>query len=601
MRVAVLDPRACNPSKCSKECQRFCPPQRMGDEVVVFEDKKDAQPRIVEILCTGCGICTRKCPFGALRIINLADELETDTSHRYGPNSFKLFRLPIPAPGSITGLVGANGTGKSTALQILALQLQPNLGNFEDPPDWSEIIRHYRGSGLQPYFEKASKGELTVAYKPQIVTSIPDAYKGSVQSLLESTDQRGILSTLTDQLELEGVLHRDLSVLSGGELQRVAIAAVMARDADVYLIDEPTSYLDVYQRVRTARAIRSLAFEGKMVISVVHDLAVADYISDYVCIFYGEPGVYGIVSNPHGVREGINIYLNGYLPDSNVRFRNEEIHFDTSPPSEEFWVNVELLLEYDAMMKQFEDFKLQVMPGQVHQGEVIGVLGPNGIGKTTFVRLLAQDLEPDEGTIPETDLKISYKPQYLSSDSKDTVLETIHEVGGASVLTSLFRSEVMRPLSLDKLEDRQVAELSGGELQRVAIAACLARPADLFLLDEPSAFLDIEQRLAAAKVIRSIVHDKGKAAFVVEHDMVTISAFADTISVFSGKPGENGLCQAPVDLRLGMNTFLKDMGVTFRRDHATGRPRVNKEDSRLDREQKQRGEYYYISTEEDGM
>jgi ATP-binding cassette subfamily E protein 1 len=569
----------------------------MGDEVVVFEQKKDAQPRVVEILCTGCGICTRKCPFGALRIINLADELETDTSHRYGPNSFKLFRLPIPAPGSVTGLVGANGIGKSTALQILALQLQPNLGKFDDPPEWSQIIRHYRGSGLQPYFEKASQGELTVAFKPQIVTSIPEAYKGSVQSLLESADERGILASLTDQLELKGVLHRDVSVLSGGELQRVAIAAVMSRDADVYLIDEPTSYLDVYQRVRTARAIRSLALEGKMVISVVHDLAVADYISDYVCIFYGSPGVYGIVSNPHGVREGINIYLNGYLPDSNVRFRNEEIRFDTRPPSEEYWVSAESLLEYGAMGKQFEDFTLQVMPGQVHQGEVIGVLGPNGIGKTTFVRLLAQDLEPDEGTIPETDIKVSYKPQYLSAESDNTVIEALQEAGGASVLTSLFRSEIIRPLSLDQLEDRVINELSGGELQRVAIAACLARPAELFLLDEPSAFLDIEQRLAAAKVIRSIVHDKGKAAFVVEHDMVTISAFADTISVFSGRPGETGLCQAPVDLRLGMNTFLKDMGVTFRRDHATGRPRVNKEDSRLDREQKQRGEFYYISTD----
>ena len=597
MRVAVLDSRACNPSKCTRECQRFCPPQRMGDQVVVFDQQKDAQPHIVEILCTGCGICTRKCPFGALRIINLADELETDTSHRYGPNSFKLFRLPIPAPGSVTGLVGANGTGKSTALQILALQLQPNLGNFTEPPEWSEIIRHYRGSGLQPYFEKASQGKLTVAYKPQIVASIPDAYKGSVKSLLESTDERGNLSTLTRQLELESVLHRDVSVLSGGELQRVAIAAVMARNADVYLIDEPTSYLDVYQRVRTARAIRLLALEGKMVISVVHDLAVADYISDYVCIFYGEPGVYGIVSNPHGVREGINIYLNGYLPDSNVRFRNEEIRFDTRPPSEEFWTTVESLFEYNAMVKRFEDFTLQVMPGKVHQGEVIGVLGPNGIGKTTFVRLLAQDLEPDEGTIPKTDIKVSYKPQYLSADKNNTVIEALHDAGGASVLTSIFRSEVIRPLSLDKIEDRVINELSGGELQRVAIAACLARPADLYLLDEPSAFLDIEQRLAVAKVIRSKVHDNGKAAFVVEHDMVTISAFADTISVFTGKPGKTGLCQAPIDLRSGMNTFLKDMGVTFRRDHATGRPRVNKEDSRLDREQKQRGEYYYISTE----
>ncbi|MFX1563663.1 MAG: ribosome biogenesis/translation initiation ATPase RLI, partial [Promethearchaeota archaeon] len=474
-----------------------------------------------------------------------------------------------------------------------------NLGNFEDPPEWSEIIRHYRGSGLQPYFEKASKHKLKVAYKPQNVSSIPETYEGSVQQLLESTDQRGILPQLVKELELTGVVHRDIRVLSGGELQRVAIAAVIARDADVYLIDEPTSFLDVYQRVRTARAIRSLAIEGKTVISVVHDLAVADYISDYVCIFYGKPGVYGIVSNPHGVREGINIYLNGYLPVSNVRFRDEEIHFEARPPPAEYWATVEVLLEYGAMAKRFEDFSLQVLPGVVHQGEVIGILGANGIGKTTFVRLLAKDLDPDEGEVPETEINVSYKPQYITPESGVTVIEALQAAGSASVLTSVFKSEVLRPLSLTHLEERQLTELSGGELQRVAIATCLARKADLYLLDEPSAFLDIEQRLAAAKVIQSLVHDRGKAAFVVEHDMVSISAFADTISVFTGVPGVEGICQAPIDLRSGMNTFLKDMGVTFRRDHATGRPRVNKQDSRLDREQKQRGEYYYIATEDE--
>jgi ATP-binding cassette subfamily E protein 1 len=352
--------------------------------------------------------------------------------------------------------------------------------------------------------------------------------------------------------------------------------------------------LDVYQRIRAARAIRSLADEGKTVISVVHDLAVADYISDYVCIFYGEPGVYGIVSNPHGVREGINIYLNGYLPDSNVRFRNEEIRFETRPPPTDFWGTVEVLFQYKAMVKRFKDFVLRVEPGLLHFGEVVGILGANGIGKTTFVRLLAGELKPDEGSLPKTEIKVSYKPQYITAESGVTVSQALHAAGGASALTSVFKSEVLRPLNLTELEDRPITELSGGELQRVAVATCLARKADLYLLDEPSAFLDVEQRLSAAKVIRSLMHDRGKAAFVVEHDMVAISAFADTISVFSGSPGVEGNCHPPLDIRSGMNAFLRDMGVTFRRDVATGRPRVNKDGSRLDREQKQSGEYYYV-------
>jgi ATP-binding cassette subfamily E protein 1 len=246
------------------------------------------------------------------------------------------------------------------------------------------------------------------------------------------------------------------------------------------------------------------------------------------------------------------------------------------------------------MVKRFQDFVLRVEPGSLHFGEVVGVLGANGIGKTTFVRLLAGEIKPDEGTLPKSEIKVSCKPQYITAESGVTVSEALHAAGGASALTSVFKSDVLRPLSLTGLEDRPITELSGGELQRVAIATCLARKADLYLIDEPSAFLDVEQRLSAARVIRSLMHDRGKAAFVVEHDMVAISAFADTISVFSGRPGVEGICHPALDIRSGMNAFLRDMGVTFRRDVATGRPRVNKAGSRLDREQKQSDEYYYV-------
>jgi ATP-binding cassette subfamily E protein 1 len=139
-----------------------------------------------------------------------------------------------------------------------------------------------------------------------------------------------------------------------------------------------------------------------------------------------------------------------------------------------------------------------------------------------------------------------------------------------------------------------VTELSGGELQKVAIAACLSKKAQLYLLDEPSAYLDVEERLSMARTIGRVVESRNVTAFVVEHDVVAQDFIADRLMIFSGEPGLYGIANPPTGLRRGMNTFLKDMGITFRRDPVTKRPRVNKEDSKLDRRQKKIGEFYYV-------
>ncbi len=203
--------------------------------------------------------------------------------------------------------------------------------------------------------------------------------------------------------------------------------------------------------------------------------------------------------------------------------------------------------------------------------------------------------EPDKGEVPSEDLKVSHKPQYISPKFDGTVQELFHEEVGKVINTEWFKSDVNRPLSIDPLLDCDIGSLSGGELQRVAIALCLARPADIYLLDEPSAFLDVEQRLAAARAIKKIVESRDVVAFIVEHDIVTIDYLSDRLMIFSGKPSIEGYAMKPADLRTGMNIFLEMMGITFRRDPQTGRPRVNKEDSKLDRLQKESGEYYYVS------
>jgi len=595
VRVAVLDEDKCKPKHCDRVCYHFCPQIRSKVEAVQFENER---PLIVEALCVGCGICVKKCPFKALSIVNLPDELEKECSHRFGPNTFKLFRLPTPSSGIVLGLLGQNGIGKTTALKILSGEVKLNLGNYEEPPDQAEVIEHFRGSTLQEYFQKLSDEELQVVHKPQYVDKIPRVVSGQVGELLEKLNERDRLGILKEQLQLQTVWDRPLDVLSGGELQRVAIAATICREADVYLFDEPSSYLDVKQRLQAARAIRSLRKDDKTVIVAEHDLAILDYLSDQICVFYGTPGVYGIISHVHGVRVGINIYLEGFIPDENVRFRKNPVIFHVKPPTVSATVG-ETLLMWGGMKKSHGEFTLSVAPGEAKQGEVIGILGPNGIGKTTFVRLLA-GLEKSDAGEPSLQygLTMSYKPQYISAEYKGTVQQLLRSIAKDDFSSSWYRSEILQPLNVVPLLDRDVSELSGGELQKIAIASCLSRNTQLYLLDEPSAYLDVEERLSMARTIRRVVESRNVTAFVVEHDVVAQDFIADRLMIFTGEPGIYGLANPPTTLRRGMNAFLKEMEVTFRRDPVTKRPRVNKEDSKLDRHQKKIGEYYYVPLKE---
>ncbi|MGQ4833448.1 MAG: ribosome biogenesis/translation initiation ATPase RLI [Candidatus Asgardarchaeia archaeon] len=596
VRIAVVDRDRCRFKDCNKECHKFCPVVRMGSPCIVFGE--DGYPVISETLCIGCGICVRKCPFKAITIINLPEEFGEGVVHQYGPNMFRLYRMLVPKMGKVSGLIGPNGAGKSTALKILAGRLKPNLGNYEKPPEWDEIIDYFKGSELQAYFEKLSSGALRVVFKPQYITDIPSIVKGKVSDLLVKSDERGRIDEVKEFLDLQNIWDRKVSNLSGGELQKIAVAAVVLRDADVYIFDEPSSYLDVKERIRIAKLIHGLSEMGRTVVIVEHDLAVLDYLSDYVSVIYGRPGAYGIISLPYSVRNGINIYLDGMIPEENVRFRDEPIRFNVSVTPETAWKSEEVLIEYPSLEKKLDGFVLHTAAGVIHKGEVIGILGPNGIGKTTFVKLLAGVLTPDNTKLEFEGLKVAYKPQYLKADFSGSVRMFLRKVVGSKLEDTSYLASVLRPLGIERLMDQDVTSLSGGELQRVAIAATLGRDADLYLLDEPSAYLDVEERFAMAKVVRRVMKSRGTSAFIVEHDLIVQDLVSDSMIVFYGTPGREGFASEPMDLRTAMNMFLKDVGITFRRDPQTGRPRVNKENSRLDRYQKEIGEYYYVALAE---
>ncbi|GFS32009.1 RNAse l inhibitor protein 2 [Actinidia rufa] len=610
---------------------------------------------ISEELCIGCGICVKKCPFEAIQIINLPKDLDKDTTHRYGPNAFKLHRLPVPRPGQVLGLVGTNGIGKSTALKVLAGKLKPNLGRFNNPPDWQEILIYFRGSELQNYFTRILEDNLKAIIKPQYVDHIPKAVQGNVGQVLEQKDERVVKEQLCVDLELNQVLDRNVGDLSGGELQRFAIAVVAIQNAEIYMFDEPSSYLDVKQRLKAAQVVRSLLRPNSYVIVVEHDLSVLDYLSDFICCLYGKPGAYGVVTLPFSVREGINIFLAGFVPTENLRFRDESLTFKVAETPQESAEEIETYARYryPTMTKTQGNFRLRVAEGEFTDSQIVVMLGENGTGKTTFIRMLAGLLKPDaveESDVEMPEFNVSYKPQKISPKFPSSVRHLLHQKIRDSYMHPQFVSDVMKPLQIEQLMDQEVLNLSGGELQRVALCLCLGKngcsgvlggamvymgdgaamverkagkavvaiavngcecgsvvvvvegnggcrsgvPADIYLIDEPSAYLDSEQRIVASKVIKRFILHAKKTAFVVEHDFIMATYLADRVIVYEGKPSVDCTANAPQSLLTGMNLFLSHLNITFRRDPTNYRPRINKLDSTKDREQKSAGSYYYL-------
>ena len=588
MRVAVLKEDSCQPKKCNDECHAFCPPVRNGQECIILDDKT-GKPHISESLCIGCGICINKCPHDALIIEQLPSELESDMIHRYSMNGFRLFRLPTPSKESVVGILGPNGMGKSTAINALSGRMIPNLGDWLDKEaDWDGVIETLPRGELRDFYVAVRDGKIKVALKPQNVDRLPKRVKGTVRDLLSKVDERKMFDEMTKKLGIDHLLDRTIQQLSGGELQRMAICATLLRDVDVYFFDEPSSYLDIHERMRIVRIIQDLA-TTKRVIVIEHDLAVLDVLCDLVHIVYGKKGAFGIFTPARSTRQAINTYLDGFLPEQNVRIRDKPIKFlNHSDRVAELGSQV---VSWGGLGKTLGDFKLETGEGAVHRSEVVGVVGPNGTGKSTMIKVLAGEHEYDEGWVT-SNASISYKPQHIHVDIDGSVQLWLDSEIGPRWRSGEFNVNVIRALGVDQLLPKRVKKLSGGERQAVSIAICLGREADLYLLDEPSAHLDANARMEAAKAIRRTMEANEKSAFVIDHDVYFIDIVSDSLLVFEGEGGRYGKAQGPFRLQEGMNRFLEGVNVTFRRDHDSKRPRINKTESRKDREQRTSGDFY---------
>ena len=589
-RVAVLDKELCQPKKCGLECIKYCPVNKSGaDCIVLNEETKKAQ--IDEDICNGCGICVKVCPFDAITIVNLASELSTDKVHQYGINSFRLYKLPTPKKGEVVGLLGRNGMGKSTVVNILSGSLKPNLGNFSEPPEWDDILKFYKGTELKSHFEEIKNDNIRASIKPQQVHNVVNVFDGTGKELLEKYDERGVAGEMIQKLGLDNSIGQNLNELSGGELQRLAVAVSASKDADFYFFDEPSSYNDVFQRAGVAKVIHSLAELGKSVMVVEHDLTLLDYLSDYIEVLYGVPAAYGIVSNVLSTKVGINAFLDGYLASENVRFRDKKFTFDASTATDEIQQG-DIIVSYPKLEKKYSAFSVSIEPGEIRKGDLLGVMGANALGKTTLMKMIAGVEKPDSGSIDKK-IKISYKPQYLTNDVDMEVITMLDKANDGSIEDSTEEEQIIEPLKIKKLYNKSMKNLSGGELQKVAVAICLLQKADLYALDEPSAFLDVEDRIAVGKFLQKFCRSFGKSAIVIDHDLQLMDLVSDSMVIFEGVSSVKGYATSPLPKIDAMNRFLKSLDITFRRDEKSRRPRVNKDGSRLDKDQKSNQNYYY--------
>lgn len=592
-RVAIINKDRCKPTKCKHECQKICPENRQGKECVTIPLQKKATAVISEVFCIGCNMCTKVCPFDAIQIVNLPKELDADIIYRYGPNEFRLYRLPLIKKGTVMGILGPNGIGKSTVLSLLSGTIKPNF-ELNNGNDGNDTIRFFRGTSLQNYFNDLYSNKLRIVQKPQMIEQL------AVTDVTVSEYLNNVPRDLIDKLKLGNLMESQLSQLSGGELQLTVCCKIFATDADVYIFDEPTNFLDVSQRVVIGELLQTLVEKNRerYVILVEHDLAILDFAADNVCIMYGVPGAYGVVSLPHTTSNGINIFFRGYIPSENMRIREEPYNYRLGMQVQyDEQVQSKNTFEYPEISIEYPNFHLSVKNGSISlHSSITVVLGRNGTGKSSMMNRL-RDIMTEQG------YHVSHKPQHpelgklcVAKDVFPTVQSLLHRKRFISrMIDPVFQSDVVKPLNIN-FKEKKVNLLSGGELQRLMILCCLATEADMYILDEPSANLDIEQRAVVTKVLkRFLVHFK-TAGFIIEHDILMATSLASeefsNVIVLSGDPSHRIYhADQPKSFNHAMNKFLKDLNITLRSDKVNGRPRINRILSGRDQEQKKTGTY----------
>ncbi|MEK6954436.1 MAG: ATP-binding cassette domain-containing protein [Candidatus Micrarchaeota archaeon] len=587
-RIAIVDRNLCNPLKCNLECMRGCPSNRLRKECTFLVDKKTGEKHIdfkyeysKEIrsnsvafiepaLSQGCNICAKACPFHAINVVNLPQAKEEEMVFSYGKNGFSLYKMAIPRTG-IVAIVGENGCGKSTNLKLIAKKLAPLKTPTKE---------------IKEYFEKTKEGDLV--YKPQEISG--EGERRKVSELLEKTANVGAgiggnskksvgaggkqngtgtrLAEMTKLFDLGKIYDRELQQLSGGELQKVIITAALLHEKDIYFLDEPFSFLDYVYRVRLINYLLE-NFQQKKVVIVDHDISLLSYLCKQSYLMFGEASAYGIVSQIYATDRAINMFMEGFIAPENMKFREESIAYKHYV--EETHKNK--LLELGVAKIRRGEFTLEnASPIKINEGEIVGIAGKNGIGKSTFCR----DVFEKNGG---------------GTAFKEQVLRREGGIAGKYLQRNdLFSENYIRTMKMKKLEFYEISKLSGGELQKLEIYKTLNQEKKVYILDEPTNMLDVSARISLSKMLRERVA-ADRAVIVVDHDLEFLYNTVDRLIVMDGKSGENGFVKGIFSKEEGVRMLMEEFDLSYRKDPETKRLKLNKQGSKKDVKLKGEGRF----------
>lgn len=481
--------------------------------------------------------------------------------------------------GERVGLIGRNGTGKSSFLKILAEMERPDSGLLQKQQAIrvAYVAQEPQFDQESSVFEAASQGlsdikAIRAEYEDISLQEWTDATQhrmDELQSQIEARhgwnwEQR--VEEVLQKLHLEGL--RKISELSGGTRKRVALAQALLMQPDVLLLDEPTNHLDL-DSIQWLEELL-LGFSGAIVF-ITHDRAFLDGVASR------------IVELDRGVLRSYPGNFTAYLALKEKQLEDEALanaRSDKLLAQEEVWVrqgvearrtkSVGRIARLEALRKRRAErrdmvgqVQLDIANGQrsgkivavldhvsksygdrtiikdfdvtILRGDKVGILGPNGAGKSTLLKLLLGKIEPDSGELRQgSNLEIAYFDQMREGLNLESSLEDFISPGSEWVDIGGQRKHVKSYLAdflfAPERANSPVKSLSGGERNRLLLARLFAKPANVLVLDEPTNDLDID----TLGLLEEFLQDYSGTVFLVSHDRAFLDNVVTSMIAFEG-------------------------------------------------------------------